>query len=101
MQPIFIAATRSFWFGILPILAIALDVIVTLAADPASGPPVAATLAALLAALTPDAWGLDLDPARIEAGMKALAPLFALIIAHQRRGENRPYTLRATRDTLS
>jgi hypothetical protein len=90
MPPIFFAATRSFWLGIVPILMILLDVAVTLAADATSGPPVAGVIAR----------ALGFDAAAVEAAMLKLAPLFALVIAQQRAGKARPYTLRATRDTI-
>ena len=82
-EPIFILWARSFWLGVLPALGILLDVIVSLAADPAQGPPIAGLIAAIFGA----------DPAAVEATMLKLAPLFALIVAQQRSGAARPYTL--------
>ncbi|RRH70040.1 hypothetical protein [Falsigemmobacter faecalis] len=87
MRPIFIGRTRSFWLGILPALLIVLDVVTWLAAavfsDPQLVPPVA-TLAG---------WMLGLDVVVIEEWMLRMSPLFALIIAQQRAGSARPYTL--------
>lgn len=85
-EPIFFAWTRSFWAGILPILLILVDVIAqafSMFADAAVGPPIAGTIAGLF----------GLDAAKVEATMRALAPLFALVIAHQRSGASRPYTI--------
>ena len=81
--PIFIAWTRSFWLGIVPTLLIVLDVLVQIASDPAATPPVAALIG----------WMIGADPVAIEGWMLRLAPLFALLIAQQRSGSSRPYTL--------
>lgn len=87
MRPIFIGWTRSFWLGILPSLLIALDVAVALingiTADAALAPPVAQFLG----------WMLGADPVVIEGWMLRFAPVMALVIAHQRSGSARPYTL--------
>lgn len=96
--PVFFAITRSFWLGVVPALAVLLDVAVSvvlpLLADVSAGPPVAGLIAAILGA----------DAAKVEGAMRALAPLFALIVAHQRAGQGgeppRPYTIRPTRETL-
>lgn len=90
-RPIFFAVTTSFLAGILPLVLILIDIVVSLAADPVGGPPVAATLATLAGLVLPEA--LQPDPAKVEATMRALSPLFGLIIAHQRAGAARPYTL--------
>lgn len=85
-EPIFIGIARSFWFGILPILLILVDVAVqgiNLAADAQVGPPIAGAIAGLF----------GLDAVKTEATMRALAPLFALVIAQQRAGAARPYTI--------
>lgn len=82
MRPIFIGITRSFWLGIMPAVLTLLDVIVALVLDDANHGPVAAALALILP------W----SAAQIMSAMQALTPLCALIVAHQRRGQNRPYT---------
>lgn len=85
-EPIFIGWTRSFWAGILPILLILVDVavqVINVLADATVGPPIAGIVAGLF----------GLDTAEVEATMRALAPLFALVIAHQRAGAARPYTI--------
>ena len=81
--PIFILWTRSFWFGIFPILGILFDVAISLFSDPTTGPPVAGLIAMIL----------GLDAAAVESAMLKLSPLFALLIAQQRAGDARPYTL--------
>lgn len=87
MAPIFIGWTRSFWLGILPALLVALDVAVALingiTADASLAPPVAQFVG----------WMIGADPVVIEGWMLRLAPVLALIIAHQRSGAARPYTL--------
>ena len=87
MNPIFIGWTRSFWLGILPSLLIALDVAVALissiAADASLAPPISHALG----------WMLGADPVVIEGWMLRLAPVLALVIAQQRSGSTRPYTL--------
>ncbi len=85
-EPLFIGYARSFWFGILPTLLILLDVMVqlfNLAADATVGPPIAGAIAGLLGA----------DAAKVETTMRALSPLFALVIAQQRAGAARPYSI--------
>lgn len=82
-EPIFIGWTRSFWAGILPILLIVVDISVQALADAAVGPPVAGLIAR----------GFDIDPDLVEQTMLRLTPLFALIIAQQRAGAARPYTI--------
>lgn len=87
MRPIFIAYTRSFWFGIVPTVLTALDILFTLYADPGAQGPVSMVLYMLLGTF------FDVQQAQIEATMKLLAPLYALIIAQQRSGSSRPYCL--------
>lgn len=82
--PIFFARTRSFWLGILPALLVGVDVISGLASDPDTALPVAR----LLAALTGQ------EVAAAEALLLRLSPLFALVVAMQRGGAARPYSLR-------
>ena len=71
----------------MPALLIALDVAVTLvngvAADAALAPPVAQFLG----------WMLGADPVVVEGWMLRLAPVLALVIAQQRAGRARPYTI--------
>lgn len=81
--PIFFAWTRSFWLGILPTLLIVLDIAVQIMGDPIATPPVAALIG----------WMIGADPVVIEGWMLRLAPLFALLIAQQRSGQARPYTM--------
>lgn len=82
-SPIFIGVTRSFLIGILPAGLVALDVIVALASDPETAPPIAG----LIAAMT------GYEVAQVEGFMRATAPFLALIVAQQRAGSARPYTL--------
>lgn len=87
MRPIFILWTRSFWFGIAPALLVLIDISVTLigaiAADPSIAPPIASLIG----------WMLGGDPVVIEGWMLRLSPVMALLIAHQRSGRSRPYTI--------
>jgi len=79
--PIFIGWTRSFWFGITPALLVLLDLIVAASSEETVGP-----IAALLSWLF--GWSIE----GTEAVMRGVASVAALIVAHQRRGQNRPYT---------
>lgn len=81
-DPIFIAWTRSFWLGIVPLLLNALDIAVMISAPGTLGP-----IAALIASAT----GADLD--QVETIMRGSGVVAGLIVAHQRRGESRPYTI--------
>lgn len=93
--PIFFAWTRSFWLGIFPALLTAIDLLIVLMADASTAGPVAAALSIVLsvpAALPGFAW-VAATPEQIGAFMQALAPIYALIVGHQRRGAARPYTL--------
>lgn len=83
MSPIFILVTRSFLLGVLPALATLLDVVVALTSNSEVSGPVAALLAFVLGA----------DPSTVHQWMLSLSPIFALIVAHQRRGKARPYTV--------
>lgn len=85
-EPIFFAWTRSFWLGLLPILAIFADVVAQvlgMLGDATLGPPVAGLIASLL----------GYDAAEVEAVMLKLTPVFAIVIAQQRAGASRPYTI--------
>lgn len=83
--PIFIAKTRSFWLGIVPAGLTLVDVVANAVADGTSG-PIAGGLAAIFGPLT----GLTAE--EIHAFMLEVAPICALVIAHQRGGAARPYT---------
>lgn len=91
MKPISFYLTRSFWFGIVPALLVALDTVVHILADPEMGGPVAWAISQILGLI----WD-DIDAASIEAALLRLAPVFALIVAQQRGGSARPYTARWT-----
>lgn len=86
IKPIAFWKTRSFWFGWFPATLTGLDTIMQVVDTPAAV-PVANAIAAPLALLGVDVTGQD-----IAAFMKAISPLYALIVAHQRRGINQPYT---------
>lgn len=93
-EPIFILWARSFWLGILPTLLIVLDVVTNLLADPVQGPPIAGVLSAVFSSVL-GVFGFTshVDPVVVESTMLKLSPLFALVIAHQRSGAARPYSL--------
>lgn len=86
IAPIFIGKTRSFWLGIVPAGLTLIDVIVR-AFTEAGQEPVAAAISAVLGQVF--GW----TPDQIHNAMVALAPLYALIIAQQRAGLARPYTI--------
>jgi hypothetical protein len=99
-EPIFFAWTRSFWLGWAPALLTLVDVLVQLLSDPNAETPVAAAVAALLGLgvalwnalpLLPDI-GWQPTAAHVLQGMKAFAPVYAIIVAQQRGGAARPYT---------
>lgn len=85
ITPVFIAKTRSFWLGIVPAVLTLIDVAFQVFTE-AGQEPVAAAISAILHPLT--GW----TPDQISATMRTMAPLYALIVAHQRRGLSRPYT---------
>ncbi len=87
--PIFVGITRSFWFGIMPALFVALDTVIALAQADVAGP--VSEMLALVFGCRPD------TAATILRGAGALA---ALIVAQQRAGSSRPYTMRANAETL-
>lgn len=91
MTPIFFAWTRSFWLGVFPALLVAIDVLSSVVLDPEAVGPVAEFIGMLT----------GVSAGQVEDYLMRIAPIFALIVAHQRRGENRPYTVKATRETLS
>lgn len=85
ITPILITKTRSFWLGIVPAILTLLDVIARTASD-GSSEPIAGAIAAILepfARITAD---------QVHSFMLAVAPICALIVAHQRSGVSRPYT---------
>lgn len=86
IAPIFIAKTRSFWFGIVPAVLTMIDVILR-AFTEGGQEPVAAAISTVLGQIF--GW----TPDQIHNAMVALAPLYALIIAQQRAGLARPYTM--------
>lgn len=90
LEPITLWICRSFWFGILPLLLTGIDILFSVFTDPTlqgAGGPVSLFLSWVLSIH----W--EVDPLRVEAAMKALAPLWGLILAQQRAGSARPYTL--------
>lgn len=82
MPPIFIAWTRSFWLGIVPLLMVGADMLAALSDAGGIGP-----VAALIAGLT--GW----DAAQVESALRGVAVVAGVIIAQQRSGSARPYTL--------
>lgn len=85
IAPIFIGRTRSFWLGIVPAILTLIDVIAGSVGN-GTAEPIASGLAAILGPLT----GVTAEG--IHGFMLAVAPLCALIVAHQRGGLARPYT---------
>lgn len=85
IKPIFIFWTRSFWFGILPAILIALDLMTQIVTANQTG------VVAEMIALIP---GISAEVA--EKVLRGFAPFAALIVAWQRAGAARPYTLDAT-----
>lgn len=93
-EPIFIGITRSFAFGILPALLTLVDILFQMFADPAVGGPVAQALAVAVNAVTGVALGRPVVSAdQVEAVMRSLAPVYAFVVAQQRGGAARPYTI--------
>lgn len=90
IAPIAFWKTKSFWLGWLPATLTGLDTIMQTIDTPAAV-PVANAIAAPLNLI-----GIDISGNDIATFMKAISPLYALIVAHQRRGVNRPYTANPT-----
>lgn len=91
--PIFFAWTRSFWLGWFPAILTFIDVLMSLFGDPALSAPVAGLIVAgLQVVAAPFPIEVSVTAKDVEATMQALSPLYALIVAHQRRGPSRPYT---------
>jgi len=89
-QPIFIGVTRSFWFGILPAALTALDMIFAgFAGDAAYAP-----FAQIITVTVGQVFGWTSE--QVQGVMVSLAPLYALIVAQQRAGTSRPYTVDPT-----
>lgn len=92
--PIFIGITRSFLLGILPALLTAVDILFQMFSDPAVGGPVARAIAFAANVVTGVVLGAAVvDAEQVEATMRALAPVYAFIVAQQRAGAARPYTM--------
>lgn len=85
IKPIAFWKTRSFWFGWFPAALTLLDVMVGELATGTTG-PISQAIASILGTVT--GW----SPAEIEKAMLTIAPVYALLVAHQRRGVSRPYT---------
>ena len=85
ITPIAFWKTRSFWFGWFPAALTGLDTLMQIADTPAAV-PVANSIA-----LVQNVFGVDQTGEEIALFMKGVAPLYALIVAWQRRGVNQPY----------
>lgn len=86
LSPIAIWKTRSFWFGIFPGILTVLDTIFLMVSDGSFG-PIAGALASIA-----NLFGGNVTAESINAAMLTIAPLYAFVVAHQRRGVNQPYT---------
>lgn len=86
-DPIFFAWTRSFWLGVMPALLTAVDFVVVFATGALGDPTLHGPVATMLS------WFLPVEPAKVQAVMQTLAPIYALIVAQQRAGAARPYTI--------
>ena len=85
IAPILITRTRSFWLGILPAGLTLVDIIAG-AVSHGTAEPIAKANASIAGPV------LGITAAEVHAFMLAVAPLCALIVAHQRSGLARPYT---------
>ncbi|MEO1949292.1 hypothetical protein [Thioclava sp.] len=85
IAPILITRTRSFWLGIVPAGLTLVDIIAGAVSD-GTAEPIAASIAAIVGPI------FGITAAEVHAFMLAIAPLCALIVAHQRSGLARPYT---------
>lgn len=96
-EPIFILWARSFWLGILPLFVVMTDIVMSMFSmlmDTNVNVPMALAIATVVNfAGSLFGHGQVVDPALVEEGMLKLAPLFGLIVAHQRSGAARPYSL--------
>ncbi|MCC6863623.1 MAG: hypothetical protein IT544_02275 [Rhodobacteraceae bacterium] len=86
-EPIFFACTRSFWLGVVPALLTAVDLVVMVMTGALGDPTLYGPVAEMLS------WVLPVDPVRVQRVMQTLAPVYALIVAQQRAGAARPYTI--------
>ena len=92
IAPIAFWKTRSFWFGWFPAALTLVDTAMQ-AVDTPAAVPVANAIAAPLALI-----GLDVTGESVAGFMKAISPLYALIVAQQRSGITRPYTASAAKE---
>ena len=83
IAPILITKTRSFWLGILPLALTLIDSVLSSVTAGGDGGPVAH----LIAAVT----GVDVET--IRGWLLLISPVWGLIIAQQRSGMTRPYTI--------
>lgn len=83
--PVFIGKTRSFWLGILPLVLTLLD---SLLAETETGGPITNLIAAVIGK----------DPETVRGWMLLSSPVFGLIIAQQRGGLARPYTMNPAKE---
>jgi hypothetical protein len=97
-KPIFIGVTRSFWLGIVPVVAALVDTGFAALSDQELHAPIAAVVSGIGNAVS---WLPDWTVEQVHEGMQVLAAAAGLIIAHQRRHAARPYTLRADEETLT
>ncbi|MFT4015035.1 MAG: hypothetical protein QM682_16930 [Paracoccus sp. (in: a-proteobacteria)] len=87
IAPIFIGKTRSFWLGILPLLLTLANSVLASVSAGGDGGPVAALIARLFG------W----EPEIVKGWLLLIAPVWGLIIAQQRAGLTRPYTIDPTK----
>lgn len=86
-MPIFFGYTRSFLLGVVPILLTMIDMAFSLVADPHTAAPIAFLIAKVLGIFT------EVTPEKVETVMRGLLPFYGLLIAQQRSGAARPYTI--------
>ncbi|MFN4129374.1 MAG: hypothetical protein ACK4GC_06120 [Paracoccaceae bacterium] len=91
IAPILITRTRSFWLGIVPAGLTLVDVIARSASD-GTIEPIAGAVAALIGPFT------GLTAADVHSFMLAIAPICALVVAQQRDGIARPYTVSPSKE---
>ena len=89
IAPIFIAKTRSFWLGIVPLILTLLDSVFASIGEGGDGGPVANLIAAAVGA----------DPENVRGWLLLIAPVWGLVIAQQRAGLSRPYTMNPATET--
>lgn len=86
--PIALWQTKSFWLGILPALLTLLDMLFRAATGDAEALPVASAVYYVLGQF------VDWTPEAIHHVMRSIAPIYAFIVAQQRSGITRPYSLK-------